>query len=116
MRKLLATAALLTCIVPASASAADFTFVIQNNHYYAVEVQIYTPIRRAAWPAWNRVWINSSSVPERYAISCVPGEKVCFGAQAGRIYWGVGLRGRYGCVACCYTCVDGGESPTINLN
>lgn len=116
MKRFLVIGALLLCVAPSFASGAEYTFVVQNNHPYSVEIQIYTPIRHAAWPAWNRVWINRSSEPERYTISCAPGEKVCFGAASGRIYWGVGLRGRYGCAKCCRTCIDGEETEIINLN
>jgi len=115
MRKLLATAALLTCIVPASASAADFTFVIQNNHYYAVDIRFYSANRRLVWPGGGLVWTNRSSVPERYAISCYQGQRVCFGASSGRTYWGMGVNGNYGCSSCCYVCNDGGEAH-VNLN
>lgn len=116
MKKLLMLCALFVCGVPSHASAADFTFVIQNNHPFAVEVQIYSPIRRWVWPEVNRVWVNRSSQPERYTISCFAGEQVCYGAASGTFYWGVGLHGRYGCISCCHTCVDGGESVMMNLN
>lgn len=115
MMKKFLLAGVLACAAPSLAWAADFTFVIQNNHYYSVEIQIYSPIRRNVWPAVNRVWVNRSSVPERYGISCIPGENVCFGAASGRTYWGVGLHGQHGCASCCYTCIDGGEA-NVSLN
>ena len=115
MKKLLLAGA-LSCALPSLAAAADFTFVVQNNHYYAVEIRFFSADRTLVWPEPGLVWTNRSSVPERYTLSCYQGQRVCFGASAGRAYWGMGVNGNYGCASCCRFCIDGAETEVINLN
>ena len=54
-----------------------------------------------------------------YKISCIKGEKVCYGAwlqgNSSR-YWGVGKGNQQKCADCCYTCGGNTVTKVHNLN
>lgn len=102
-----------------SASAAEMHWNFRNNYPYSVDIQVYAPNRNNFWPTHNRVWTHDGSGVRRYGISCYDGEKVCYGASPRgdySQYWGSGIRNTQSCSSCCYTCIDGFDTPVINLN
>lgn len=119
MRTILAAAAMLAAqfAVVAPASAADVTFMMQNNHPNAVEVELYSQDRDHVWPGNGEVFILDDGETKQMPLSCEEGEKICYGAwiQGDReTYWGVGPGNQQACDDCCYTCT-GGATETINL-
>jgi serine/threonine protein kinase len=63
------------------------------------------------WPDWNRNW-SLESRETTHSLSCIAGEKICYGAWEtanpyGGRYWGVGPLNKFSCTNCCGTC-DGG--------
>lgn len=120
MRTILAAAAFLAAqfAVLAPASAADVTFMMQNNHPNAVEVELYSQDRNHVWPGDGEVYILDDGETKQMPLSCNEGEKICYGAwiQGDRdTYWGVGPGNQQACDDCCYTCT-GGATETINLD
>jgi len=120
MRTILAAAALLAAqfatLTPAS--AADVTFMMQNNHPNAVEVELYSQDRNYVWPGNGEVFILDDGETKQMPLSCEEGEKICYGAwiQGDRdTYSGVGPGSQQACDDCCYTCT-GGATETISLD
>jgi hypothetical protein len=102
----------------APARAADVTFMMQNNHPNAVEVELYSQDRDHVWPGKGEVFVLDDGETKQMPLSCKEGEKICYGAwiQGDRdTYWGVGPDNKESCDDCCYTCT-GGETETINLD
>jgi hypothetical protein len=100
--------------------APSITWNIRSNHYYSVSLVFYSSSRRGhEWPGGNQEYRLRDSSVHTFKISCLRGEKVCYGAwptgnpRAG--YWGAGFGGYQGCANCCRTC-DGTESGEITLN
>ena len=113
-------AALLAAQIAVSmpASAADVTFMMQNNHPNAVEVELYSQDRNHVWPGNGQVYILDDGETKQMPLSCEEGEKICYGAwiQGDRdTYWGVGPSSQQACDDCCYTCT-GGATETISLD
>lgn len=103
---------------PSAALAADVTFMMQNNHPNAVEVELYSQDRNHVWPGDGQVYILDDGETKQMPLSCEEGEKICYGAwiQGDRdTYWGVGPGNNQACDDCCYTCT-GGATETINLD
>ena len=120
MRTLMALVIGAAAIAPSmSASAAEMYWNFRNNYPYTVDIQVYAPDRNNFWPTASTVWTHGGSDVRRYGISCHDGEKVCYGASPrGNYsrYWGSGIHNTQYCDSCCYTCVDGFDTPVINLN
>ena len=101
-----------------SASAADVTFMMQNNHPNALEVELYSQDRNHVWPGNGEVYILDDGETKQMPLSCEEGERICYGAWImgdRNTYWGVGPGGEEACSDCCYTCT-GGATETINLD
>ena len=118
-RTILAVVALLAAQFStfSAASAADVTFMMQNNHPNAVEVELYSQDRNHVWPGNGEVYILDDGETKQMPLACEEGEKICYGAwiQGDRgTYWGVGPGNQEACDDCCYTCT-GGATETINL-
>jgi hypothetical protein len=97
----------------------SLTWLIRSNFPYSVDVAFYSSTRRGlSWPGNNQVWTITNSDTQNYKLTCLAGERICYGAwprgDPSR-YWGVGSGGQQGCSNCCYTC-NGGETNTIQLN
>ena len=61
------------------------------------------------WPGPAEAWVLEDWDRHNFELSCVPGEKVCFGAFSawgGTQYWGSGELCREACEACCTVCGD----------
>ena len=109
-------AAQLAMSIPAS--AADVTFMMQNNHPNALEVELYSQDRNHVWPGNGEVYILDDGETKQMPLSCEEGERICYGAWImgdRNTYWGVGPGGEEACSDCCYTCT-GGATETINLD
>lgn len=119
-RTIVAAAALLAALAAPSASAlaADVTFMMQNNHPNAVEVELYSQDRNYVWPGNGEVFVLDDGETKQMPLSCNEGEKICYGAWIKgdqETYWGVGPGNKEACDDCCYTCT-GGSTETINLD
>ena len=119
----IAVAALLAAVVLAFASAAPeaqtstMTFKVKSNSQYKVEFAMFSSDRKGhQWPAPGRVYMLDDSQVHTFNISCLGGEKICYGAWVSgnsKTYWGVGKNAQ-GCQKCCYTC-NHSETPVITL-
>lgn len=101
----------------ASAPAADVTFVMNNQHPNAVEVQLYGDSRDHVWPSSDEVYLLDDGETKTMSLSCEEGESICYGAWISGdqgTFWGVGPGKTQDCDNCCYTC-EGGETEQINL-
>lgn len=107
--------ALATLAMPAVAD--DVTFVMQNHHPNAVELELYSQDREHVWPGDNQVYYLDDGETKEIPLACEAGETICYGAWiAGDkgTYWGVGPDNSQDCEGCCYTC-EGGQTEQINL-
>lgn len=86
---------------------------------YQVDVKVWSKSRNNVWPSASTVWTLKDFKVHSLSITCVEGEKVCYGAfvrgNSSR-YWGVGANGKLGCSSCCFTCQNGFVTPIMNLN
>lgn len=114
-RALLALAAL--AVTSAPAIAEEVTFVMNNGHPYAVEVELYSQDRDHVWPGGGQVYVLDDSETKEIPLSCQSGETICYGAWVSGdqgSYWGVGPDNQEVCESCCYVC-EGGMTEEINL-
>ena len=111
----LALAALAGLASPALAD--EVTFVMNNHHPNAVEVQLYSQERDYVWPSNDEVYLLDDGETKTMPIECEAGERICYGAWISgdqSTYWGVGPGKTQDCDNCCYTC-QGGNTEQINL-
>jgi len=112
-----AAPALIAFVLAAPAFAGDVTFVMNNHHPNAVEVQLYSQSRDHVWPGPDEVYLLDDGETKTMSLSCQDGESICYGAWISgdqSSYWGVGPDGEQTCDNCCYTC-EGDETEQINL-
>ena len=66
-----------------------------------------------AWPNWNEVYV-ADVYGQTYSqrLSCISGYKVCYGARAGTLWWGVDIDASAGCESCCTRCPTSGREST----
>jgi hypothetical protein len=101
----------------APAVAGEVTFVMNNHHPNAVEVQLYSQDRDHVWPGPDEVYLLDDGETKTMSLSCEDGEGICYGAWIvgdQNTFWGVGPGATQSCDNCCYTC-QGGNTETINL-
>jgi hypothetical protein len=101
----------------APALAGDVTFVMNNHHDNAVEVQLYSQDRDHVWPGPDEVYLLDDGETKTMSLTCEDGESICYGAWLSgdqNTFWGVGPNSAQACDNCCYTC-QGGETERINL-
>ncbi|MGV8833000.1 MAG: hypothetical protein ACOH2N_13570 [Devosia sp.] len=109
---------IVTLSIAAPVFADDVTFVLQNNHPNAVEVQLYSQDRDHVWPGNDEVYLLDTGAPQNMSIACEPGETICYGAWVkgdSSSYWGTGPDNADSCESCCSICT-GGTVQQINLN
>lgn len=114
----LALAATFAVSAVSIAQGETLTWQMRSYHRNAVEVQFYSQNRNHMWPSSGRVYALDDYKVHTFRISCVQGEKICYGAWVAgdsTSYWGAGKGGKHGCNDCCYTC-NGGTTPIRNLN
>ncbi|MDW6025176.1 hypothetical protein SAZ10_25790 [Mesorhizobium sp. BAC0120] len=112
-----AAPALIALVLAAPAFAGDVTFVMNNHHPNAVEVQLFSQSRNHVWPGSDEVYMLDDGETKTMSLSCQDGESICYGAWISgdqSTFWGVGPDGEETCDDCCYTC-QGGETEEINL-
>lgn len=115
--KSLLTALFALSFLTAPALADDVTFIMQNDHPNAVEVELYSQDREHVWPGDGQVYYLDDGETKQIPLACEAGETICYGAWiAGdqSSYWGVGPGNVQDCESCCYTC-EGGETEQITL-
>lgn len=118
LRKYLLIALAPALLAPTLAFAENLTFKVRSYHKNQVDIAFYSQNRNVSWPGGNKVWVIKDYEVHSYALNCVQGEKICYGAWvrgSSSTYWGGGEGGKQACKSCCYTC-SGGETPIINLN
>lgn len=112
-----AALALAALAFTTTAFAGDVTFVMNNHHPNAVEVQLYSQSRDHVWPSADEVYLLDDGETKTMSLACEDGESICYGAWISgdqNTYWGVGPNMAQSCDNCCYTC-QGGETEQINL-
>ena len=117
---LLALGLIMAQAVAAIAPAYGETMIwkFRSHHANIVDVQLYASARNIVYPGNGRVWTLNDYDVKQMTISCVAGEKVCYGAWVRGTessYWGGGRNNRQRCESCCYVC-ENRETPIINLN
>jgi hypothetical protein len=101
------------------ASADDLTFRIRSNYEFKVQVAFYSESRNVSWPEPGKAWNLDDFMVHEFKLSCIPGEKICYGAWVtgdATQYWGVGNRNRTSCSNCCSVCGQGNMTPVLNLD
>jgi hypothetical protein len=119
MKKSFSLALVLLLFAQSAAFAASMTWRIRAFDKYAVDVKVFSKNRNNVWPSSTTVWTLKDYKVHAIKISCIAGEKVCYGAFVRgnpKKYWGVGPTGKAGCANCCYTCTDGTATPVQSLN
>ncbi len=96
-----------------AASESTVTFQVKCDYQYAVRLEFYSMERNLAWPGSNESYKVDDYETHTYRLKCSSGEKICYGAGAGPLYWGVGLDGRSGCKNCCAKCGGGAASYVL---
>jgi hypothetical protein len=118
-RKHLAAALAAALMIPSAASADTLTFKMRSFSSSAVEIAFYSQNRKTEWPGGGKVYAKSGHDVASYPLTCVKGEKICYGAwlkgNASR-YWGVGQGNTQKCSDCCYTCNGKTVTPIRDLN
>lgn len=118
MRKMCAIPAfipafLLVVLAAANDAAAENeVFRITSMSESKVQMQFFSMDRRVRWPSANRAFDLNDYNEHKFNLSCINGEKICYGAWVtgnSQRYWGVGAEGKARCDDCCYTC--GGSDP-----
>jgi hypothetical protein len=102
---------------PVQAQKSEMTFRFESEYDSRIELVLYSSDRRGhQWPVPGRVYVLNPGDESDFRISCLGGEKICYGAWVAsdpRTYWGVG-RNNKRCAKCCYTC-DGSQTRVIGL-
>jgi len=118
LRKYVLIGLVTALLVPTCAFAENLTFMARSFHKNQVDIAFYSENLNRAWPGGDKAWIIADYDVHSYTLSCIQGERVCYGAWvrgSTSAYWGSGLGGKQPCQACCFVC-NGGTTPTINLN
>jgi hypothetical protein len=92
---------------------STFRFYNRNSSGKQINFRFFSKKRNWVWPGGNKYWYIPPDRKQYYVtLSCVRGEKVCFGGywpSQPNVYWGVGRNGDKACAACCYKC-NGGQA------
>ncbi len=103
----------------AEAQSTSMTWKFRSFHKNIVNVELYSYNRKHVWPGGGEVYSLRDFASHNVNISCVPGERICFGAWVRGTEsssWGVGRNRKSGCKTCCYTCGNTKDTGVINLN
>ena len=105
--------------IPGSAQAqSEMTFRFQSEYKYKAQVKFFSEDRKGhVWPADNKAYNLNDSDTHSVKITCLGGEKICYGGWVtgnNKLYWGRGSDGKQACTTCCYKC-NGGQTPVITL-
>jgi hypothetical protein len=104
--------------ISAPAQADTINWQLKSFSRNAVNVKFYSMNRNHQWPSASSHYPLKDYNLHKIAISCVNGEKVCYGAvvAGGKTYWGRGADGKRACTSCCYTCTGNVTTTVLNLN
>jgi hypothetical protein len=110
------------CPAPASrtqsaGAAGTLEWDVKSNYRYKVGIKFYSQTRNHVWPSNERFWVLDDYATHTYRLSCLRGEKICFGAWStgnDKTYWGAGHGGKNACSSCCYTCGDNTRRQVLN--
>lgn len=100
-----------------SLAAETATFVIQNSHPNALQLEFCSLDRDFSWPGGGQAFVLDGSEPVAFPLNCEAGEAICYGAWVDGdpdTYWGAGRDCAEACSDCCMTC-DGSESEVQEL-
>ena len=95
------------------AQADSITWQVRSFYPSQVNVKFFSSNRKAIWPGATQSYILKDFKVATFKLSCVAGERICYGAAAASgatKHWGVGPGGKAGCKDCCQTC--GGDTKT----
>jgi len=101
-----------------SAQAESLRWQFRSFDSKVVDVKFFSSNRNHVWPSRDTVYTIKNYDVQTYNLSCISGEKICFGAwRRGNDskYWGAGHTGKKACSTCCYIC-NGTPTKLINLN
>ena len=72
-----------------------------------MEVRFFAVDRGLEWPGGDLVYLVAPGATMTQALSCVPGETICLGADqpATGLFWGVDIDNSARCTDCCFLCV-----------
>jgi hypothetical protein len=99
---------------PAPAQDGVVTFKFTNLARNTIFMKMFSEDRRGyQWPGPNRHYILDDRLQRDARLSCLVGEKICYGggyntSDSSR-FWGVGYRGNKGCEGCCLICGTYGQ-------
>ncbi|MFC3228742.1 hypothetical protein ACFOGJ_15970 [Marinibaculum pumilum] len=109
--------AMLLLAMPQDAAAESVTFVLQNSHPNAVEIEFCSQDRDHSWPGGGEAFVMDGAEPVSFPLSCEAGETICYGAWVSgdqETYWGAGPDCAEPCDSCCTVC-DGGTTEVMEL-
>ena len=118
MKSLIATGAIAAAMAlmigaPTAAQADSITWQMRSFYSSQVNVKFFSQNRKAVWPGATQHYPLKDMKVASFKLSCVAGEKICYGAAANSgpaKQWGVGSAGKTACKDCCQTC--GGDTKT----
>jgi len=93
----------------ATTQRTNLIWKIKSLHPYRVNLKFYSSSRNWFWPSADKYWILDDNQFHTFNLECNLGEKICYGAWSGDVYWGLGNDGRRGCKGCCFVC---GQQPS----
>jgi hypothetical protein len=118
-RKFSAAVLAAALFAPSVASADVMTWKLRSFSNNAIEVAFYSQNRRTEWPGGGKVYVNRTYDTVSYPLTCIKGEKICYGAWVkgnSSRHWGMGQGGKQKCTNCCYTCGGNTTTQIHNLN
>lgn len=102
---------------PVQAQKSELTFRFESEYDERIDLVLYSSDRKGhQWPVPGKVYVLHPEDESEFRVSCLGGEKICYGAWVSSrpsTYWGIGRNNRR-CTKCCFTC-DGGKTPLIGL-
>ncbi len=110
MIRLAVIALVLAAYAAPSAYAADMHFYLKNRRNHAVAVELFGQDRDKVWPGDDKVYFLDAHEKKSVPISCVAGERICYGAWKfgdDSVLFGVGPdNDQQPCEYCCFLCVE----------
>jgi hypothetical protein len=82
----------------------------------SAQVSFYSQTRAHEWPGGGQSWDLFDHRPHTFTLSCVSGEKICYGAFVYKThsrYWGVGYDNSFSCSDCCGFCGAGSMANAL---
>ncbi len=64
----------------APALADSITFKVRSFHKFSVDMKFYSKSRNNVWPGASSHWTIKDYSVKEYRLSCIRGERICYGA------------------------------------